>query len=103
MKYARFGKMTTRPGKRDAVVEIVLRDVEALRGAGCEIYVVNVSDEVPDAIWVIEVWRSAEAHRASLELPSVRSAIAEAMPLLTGEFESREMNAVGGLGLADSR
>jgi quinol monooxygenase YgiN len=99
MRYGRFGSMTTHPGKRDAVVRILLRDVERLREAGCEQYVVNVSGERPDIVWVTEVWSSGAAHRASLQLPSVRQAISEAMPMLTGEFESVEYEVVGGLGL----
>jgi quinol monooxygenase YgiN len=45
------------------------------------------------------VWESREAHRASLQLPETRQAITEAMPLLTGEFQSIELDVVGGLGL----
>ena len=100
MRYGRFGKLGTRPGQRDAIVTILLRDVEALRGAGCELYVVNTAPTDPDAVWVMEVWTSREAHRASLQLPSVKQAIAEAMPMLSGEFESSELDTLGGLGLA---
>ena len=35
---------------------------------------------------MVEVWESAEAHAASLQLDTVKGAIAEAMPLLTGEM-----------------
>ena len=101
MRYGRFGKMGTRPGSRDAVVSILLRDVQLLRSAGCDLYVVDVSPQHPDAVWVKEVWESREAHRASLGLPSVKQAIAEAMPMLTGEFESMEFEVAGGLGLPD--
>lgn len=38
---------------------------------------------------------SAEAHRASLELDSVRAAIAEAMPLLSGEMGGSQFSVVG--------
>jgi hypothetical protein len=34
-----------------------------------------------------------------LQLPGVKQAIAEAMPMLTGEFEQIEFDVVGGLGL----
>lgn len=100
MRYGRFGKMGVKPGERDRVVAILLRDVAALREVGCELYVVHRSEGEPDAVWVTEVWATREAHRASLALPSVRAAIAEAMPLLSGEFESVELDVVGGLGLS---
>ena len=101
MRYGRFGKLVTRPGQRDALVTLLLRDVERLREFGCDLYVVQTAAEHPDADWVTEVWTSPEAHRASLHLPSVKQAIAEAMPLLSGEFESFEFEVVGGLGLSE--
>lgn len=98
MRYGRYGKMVTKPGKRDAVVAILRRNLEALRAAGCLLYVINHDAEDENAIWVTEVWESAESHAASLQLPAVREAIGEAMPLLTGEFEQVELSVVGGLG-----
>jgi len=99
MWYGRVGTLTAHPGDRDALVQILLRDVDALREIGCDLYIVKVSDERPDVVWVTEVWASAEAHRASLRLDSVRRAIADATPLLTGEFDSMEFEVMGGLGL----
>jgi quinol monooxygenase YgiN len=101
MRYSRFGKLVTRPGQRDAMVSILLRDVQALKAHGCELYVVHTSADHPDAVWVTEVWTSKEAHGASLKLSMVREAIAEAMPLLTGEFENIELSVAGGLELAE--
>lgn len=94
-----LGAMRTRPGQRDEVVAILLRDVEQLRGAGAHLYVVGLDDDDPDLIRVNEVWDSKESHHASLRLPQVQAAIAEAMPMLTGEFTGHEMTIVGGLGL----
>jgi len=99
MRYGVFVKMTARPGKRDAVVAILLRDVEKAKAVGCDLYVVNLAPDNPEVVWVSEVWTSREAHRASLQLPSVKQAIAEAMPMLTGEFQQIEVDVVGGLGL----
>jgi hypothetical protein len=50
MRYGRFGKMTTRPGKRDAVVAILLRDIEKAKAVGCDLYVVNLAPDNPDDI-----------------------------------------------------
>jgi quinol monooxygenase YgiN len=99
MRYGLSGKMVTKPGQRDAVVAILLRDVDEMKAVGCDLYVVSVSKDHPDAIYITEVWVSKEAHGASLKLPSVKQAIAEAMPMLTGEFESVELSVVGGLGV----
>lgn len=97
--YGYSGSMKTQPGRRDEVVAILLEGVEGLRAAGCEAYVVSVSDAEPDTIFVFEAWQSKEHHAASLQLPETKAAIARAMPMLTGEFDSRELDVVGGLGL----
>ena len=103
MPYGYVGTMKTKPGHRDDVVAILLDDVEGLRAAGCEAYVVAVSDADADLIHVTEVWQSREHHQASLELPGVKAAIGKAMPLLTGEFTSEELHVIGGLGLPAER
>jgi quinol monooxygenase YgiN len=100
MAYGYLGSMRTKAGHRDEVVALLLRDVEALRPAGCRLYVVSLSDTDPDVIWVSEVWESQEHHDASLQLPTAKAAIAEAMPLLTGDFTRQETTVVGGLGVS---
>jgi len=99
MVYGYLGSMRTQPGQRDSVIAILLRDVEGLRPAGAHLYVVGTDDDDPDLVLVYEVWQSKEHHHASLQLPQVRAAIAEAMPMLTGEFTGREQTVIGGLGL----
>lgn len=100
MRFGLYSKLVAKPGQRDALVAILLRDVEALRTHGCELYVVNLAADNDDAVWVTEVWTSKEAHAASLQLSEAKAAIAEAMPLLTGEFDQVQLAVVGGLGLA---
>lgn len=45
--------------------------------------------------FVVELWESAEAHSASLQLESVRAAIAEAMPLLSGKMGGFRFQVAG--------
>src|ERR1043166_211585 len=71
--YGLIGKMTAKPGQRDALIEILLAGVEQM--PGCLSYVVAQDPTAPDAIWITEVWDSAESHAASLTLPAVRDAI----------------------------
>ena len=99
MRYGYLGSMRTRPGHRDEVVALLVDGASALRAAGCDLYVVAVSDTDADMIWVTEVWQGKEQHDASLELPATRAAIAVAMPMLTGEFTGQELTVVGGLGV----
>jgi quinol monooxygenase YgiN len=97
--YGYIGSMRTRPGCRDDVAAILVRGADALRAVGCQLYVISVSESDPDIIWSSEVWDSKEAHDASLLLPEAKAAIAEVMPMLTGEFTRQELAVVGGLGV----
>jgi quinol monooxygenase YgiN len=97
--YGYLGTMRTRPGQRDEVVRSLVDGADALTAAGCRLYVVSVSEEDPDCIWINEVWESKEKHDASLQLPEVRAAIQATMPKLTGEFTSQELRVIGGLGV----
>lgn len=99
MAYGYIGSMRSRPGCRDKVAEILVGGAEALREVGCQLYVISVSETDPDIIWSSEVWDSKEAHDASLQLPEAKAAIAEAMPMLTGEFTREELTVLGGLGV----
>jgi quinol monooxygenase YgiN len=99
VSYGYIGSMKTRPGHRNDVVDILLSGADGLRKAGCDLYVVGVSDTDDVTIWVSEVWQSKESHDASLQLPEVKAAIGKAMPMLTGEFTSQEVTVMGGLGV----
>ena len=66
---------------------------------GCHSYQVALEESDPHALWVTEVWESADAHAASLQLPDVVALIEKGRPLIVG-FESRvETRPIGGLGL----
>ncbi|WP_413319709.1 putative quinol monooxygenase [Agrococcus sp. 1P02AA] len=95
MTHANVGTLGVRPGHRDDVVAILTRRNEELGEAGCLLYEVGISEDAPDAVLVAELWTSAEAHRASLQLPSVRRAIEEAMPLLSGEMSGSGFTVLG--------
>jgi quinol monooxygenase YgiN len=95
MTFANLGHLGTRPGRRDELVALLTRPGAELAEAGCLLYEVGVADDQPDTVYVMELWTSAEAHRASLQLPSVRAAIAEAMPLLSGEMGGSRFEVKG--------
>jgi quinol monooxygenase YgiN len=97
MSYGLTGSMMCKPGQRAAVIAILLAGVERLRDAGCHAYIVGEGE--PEEVVVFEVWESKQHHDDSLNLPEVRESIARAMPMLTGEFSSREFSIIGGLGL----
>ena len=94
------GSFRAQPGQGDALAELLMRAAQALEANGdCELYVVSRSPVDPDAVWVTEVWTSAEAHRSSLEDETVRNLIREARPLIAGLGERFELSPLGGKGL----
>ena len=95
MTFANVGTLGALPGRRDELVRHLTGRNDALRAVGCLLYEVGVSPEAPDTVYVMELWESAEAHQGSLQLPEVQSAIAEARPLLSGEFGGFRFDVVG--------
>jgi quinol monooxygenase YgiN len=93
-----IGKMIAVEGKRDELVKILLDGVSGM--PGCLSYVVAKDPKDGNAIWITEVWESAESHKASLKLSSVRAAIAKGRPLIAGFGESFTTEPVGGHGLS---
>ena len=90
------------PGQRDALLALLLDSArESMPGvAGCRAYVVGVRPEDADAVWITEIWDSAEQHLASLQVPEIREVIARARPLIAGMGEPRvEIQLMGGHGL----
>ena len=63
--------------------------------AGCLLYEVGTDQDEPGTVFVAELWESEDAHRASLQLPSVQAAIAEAMPILSGEMGGFRFQVAG--------
>jgi quinol monooxygenase YgiN len=95
--YGLIGKITSVPGQRDALIDILLEGTTAM--PGCLSYVVSRDPQDPDGIWVTEVWESAGHHKASLSLPAVQEAIGKAKPLIAGFSHRTEVEPVGGVGL----
>lgn len=100
--FGMFGTFSTQPGKRDELAEL-LSEVTKLPQPlpGCHNYIVYKLPGESDKVGVFEVWESREAHRASLELESVRSLIERARPLIAGPPESVEIEPLAGLGLVE--
>lgn len=95
--YGLIVHMTAAPGKRDALVSILLGANSSMRG--CLSYVVAQDPASADAIWITEVWDSQASHKASLSQPSVKAAISQAKPLIVGVDKPIETVPVGGRGL----
>lgn len=96
--YGLIGKMLAQPGQRDALIAAMLEGTTNM--PGCFSYIVARDPADENAIWITEVWDSAENHRASLQLPAVQATIARARPIIAGFGERFETAPVGGVGLA---
>lgn len=95
MVFANAGTLGVAPGRRDELVAHLTRRSSALADLGCLLYEVGVNDDEPDTVFVVELWESAAAHRASLARPEVQASIAAARPLLSGEFGGFRFEVVG--------
>ncbi len=96
--YGLIGSFNAAPGQRDALISILLESTEKM--PGCLSYVVARDPKDENLIWITEVWDSADSHKASLQLPSVKDAIARAMPLIAGFGQHTETVPVGGVGIS---
>jgi quinol monooxygenase YgiN len=95
MTFVNVGSLGATPGNRDNLAALLIQPSEGLREAGCLLYEVGVNDNDPDTVFVVELWESAEAHAASLQLPSVQAAIARARPLLSGVMNGSRFSVLG--------
>lgn len=95
MTFATYGRLGAKPGERERLAAILIRPSAELEAVGCLLYEVGVNDDDPHGVHVIELWESPDAHKASLELESVRAAISEAMSLLDGAPSGGEFEVVG--------
>jgi len=95
MTFANVGTLGAVPGKRDELVAYLTRRSPELAEIGCLLYEVGVSNDDPDTVYVVELWTSAQAHHASLQLPVVRESIEQARPLLSGTFGGYRFEVVG--------
>ena len=95
MTFVNVGTLGALPGRRDELIALLTRPSSVLGDIGCLAYEVGIDDSQPDTVFVMELWESAEAHRASLALPEVQAQIGEARPLLSGEFGGFRFDVVG--------
>ena len=95
--------MIAQAGQRDALLVLLLEAAGLVADApGCEVWIVNLMPDNPDALRVTEVWRSEADHAASLTDDAVREIIARAKPLIAGMGDRFILEPIGGKGLPES-
>lgn len=101
MSYGSCGRIVATTGDGDALAAHLLEAAAALQDVPtCHLYLVSRDPTDADAVWVVEVWDDAAAHRASLELDAVQQLIARARPLISAMGERFELEPIGGKGFA---
>ena len=97
MSYLLTNKLTTKPGKRAEVTELLLTSGKAFDDIdACLMYLVTHDAGDEDVIWVHDVWTDEEAHQQAMAAPEMREHIRAAIPLLEGMPEQHVVIAVGG-------
>jgi quinol monooxygenase YgiN len=92
--------MEALPGKGSVLAGKLLAVAEGMRGApGCELYVVNLSADEPDIVWVTEVWADQAASDRALSGDLGEAGIGEVIELLAGPPELVDLTPLGGPGL----
>ena len=100
MTYSLLNRVTTKPGQRQRVVDILLESGKLFDDSpACQLYLVAESIDDPNRLWVVDVWTSQEAHTQALKAPEMRPFVEQAMPLLERMPEQIEVRVVGGKGV----
>lgn len=98
-KFGLYTKFITHEGERDSLANILLEAAKGMESVeGCYLYVINIPDEDPNAVWVTEIWSNPSAHQASLSLDQSKTLIQKARPLIDG-VEQIKLSAIGGRGI----
>jgi quinol monooxygenase YgiN len=97
MSYMLINKMTTKLGKRDEVIAILIESGKLFNdNDSCELYLVSKDKKDDTVIWVQYIWKDSESHQQAMNNESMKSNIQQAMTLLDGMPEQIEVEAVGG-------
>jgi len=95
--YGLIAKLTTVPGKREEMIKVLKESAADM--PGCFSYVVAKDAADENTIWVTEVWDSESSHDASLLLPAVKNAIAQAKGIVASFEKVAVTTPVWGAGL----
>jgi quinol monooxygenase YgiN len=99
-RIGRYVRMIALPGQGRALARTLLRFADGLRDTdGCELYLVNVSADDPDTIWITEVWTNDEASTRALSGDVGDVEIGELLELLAEPPELVDLTPLGGTGL----
>lgn len=93
--YGIINKIVAKPGHSDALQQLLLSSSSQM--PGCRSYIVSVDLADSNVLWITQVWDSEAYHKASLEIPEVRAAIGQAMPMIAGFDSVAKLRPIGGI------
>lgn len=97
MNYVLINKMTTKPGKRQEVIAIMLEaGISFNDNSACLLYLVSGSKDDPNAIWVQDVWTNQADHEAAMQTETMMRYIKKTIPLLEDMPEQFQVVPAGG-------
>jgi len=91
-------KIRATPGARPKLASILIEASRAM--PGCRSYVVAADATDADALWITEIWDSAQLHKSSLQLAQVREAMTAGRPLIASFGDRFQTTPLGGTGIA---
>lgn len=96
MKFGMQAVITAQVGKGEELADILKEGVEELMANDdCQVYLIQVSVEEPEKVYISELWSNEQAHKSSLTNPVVRAVITRAMPLIAS-VEAHPTRHLGG-------
>ena len=99
-RVGRYVRMVARAGQGPRLADTLLKVADGMRDApGCELYLINISADEADTVWVTEVWADEEASDRALNGELGEVGIGEVLELLAGPPELVDLVPLGGAGL----
>jgi quinol monooxygenase YgiN len=99
-RVGRYVRMVAQEGRGGALADTLLRVADGMRDApGCELYLINVSADEADTVWVTEVWADEAASDQALSGDLGEVGIGDVLELLAGPPELVDLTPLGGAGL----
>ncbi|MCB5235605.1 putative quinol monooxygenase [Niallia circulans] len=102
-KFSLFNKFIVQEGEKEKMIDFLLEAAESMGNLDeCEIYLVNISENEPNSVYVYEVWANEDAHQASLSLEATQRLISRAKPIITGMERISTLMTKGGKGISSN-
>jgi quinol monooxygenase YgiN len=99
--YLLHGKLTATQGHSEELAAILLDASRLVSNMpGCRLYLIGKNADIPEDVYITEIWDNKEAHDNSLKNEEVRALIMKAMPLLDGQpVKGQQLDILGGFGI----